>query len=189
MKKLLLPLLLITLIAAGCNTNNAKQTEEPNTTQNTELKTYINNRYHYQFEYPTTASVSEFPKESFSSKVGDTPEAAYQRLGSEVCITLKYENGYIAISAPENNTDPNAVCLRSGVGVGAEFLTEKLTIQGKEITGDKIFETYSESTRYILDDNTQIEIGGGGKNQEDYQAYLKIKPELLRVIQSYKTIK
>lgn len=173
------------LSAVGCNNENlATQTDIYNETS---YKTFNNSKYRYQFQYPSNASVRETRLEEFSSLVNDTPEAAYNRLGGEVCIIVQYGKGQVVFSAPANE-GLNATCLRTGVGADAKFSTEQARIQGVVVSGDKIIEDFSESIRFTLSDNTNIELSGGGLDQESYQQYLDIKPELIKIIESYQKI-
>lgn len=184
-KKLFTTFAILALLSAGCNQITEINRDTQN--QSTELQTYTNQKYKYQFDYPEGAIVKETPAEFFSSSAGDTPDATYKRLGGEVCITVEYKNAGIAFSAPQNQ-DLNAACLRSGVGTEAEFSNEKLTIFNEEVTGDRIFEGTSESIRFNLKDGTKIEISGGGETEQAYREYLKVKPEILNIIQSYRKL-
>lgn len=178
-------------------------TPTPDVTAN--WKTYTNNKYGYSFEYPPEATISEANKDYFSLspeevKQGITFDDVFQKYTGQICVRIEYKYGHILISAPENKDYGHVICGITGVGVfdKDEPKKDSLTIMGKayQVMGTEFYNVgknalfdHWEYFRFDLDDGTQIEYGSNsGDKNITFQDYLKIKPELLGIVESYQKL-
>jgi hypothetical protein len=97
-------------------------------------KTYTNEIYDYSFKYPPEAIISEV---SLGDFVMDYREN-YEKYTGKICITVRYKQAQLYISAPENKDNRYAYCPFPGLGIGEQFssksISESISIAGKIYT-------------------------------------------------------
>lgn len=164
-----------------------------------EWETYINDVYGYEFNYPSEAEIIEADISSFGLSPeevaqGLTFEDIYNEYTGKICVTIDYKLGYINISVPENKY---VLCGRSGVGAyEVEEIEEEIIIEGQAYTAKGIevkgpgetLAYHNEFLRIALEDGTKIEYGSRYDEEALYDDYLKIKDELIKIVESYRKI-
>lgn len=128
-------------------------------------------------------------------------ETIFAKYTGKVCIKIEYKLGYVFISAKDNNQNKIVTCSEFGLRKNLKINQESVTVGSKTLTasgvliddarGNNIY--YQKEFFHIeLDDGNGIEYGtlsGRDKNtQYTFEDYLKIKKELLQIVQSYKKI-
>jgi len=139
--------------------------------------TYTNDTYRYEFRYPQGATVSQ-------SDAGN------------ICVGVKYELGYVYISAPANAGFSQTQCGRTGMGYEGVEKEEALVIDGKSYTAKGFEEKgpgetlnfHDETLVVTLDDGTRIEYGARPDEAATFADYLEFKPQLLKIVQSYRSL-
>jgi hypothetical protein len=161
-------------------------------------QTYTNDRFGYRLQYPEKAEIVEHGPDggvpSNEIPEGMTPDLyqeQLQKIYPTLCVEIKYEQGFVNISAPINAGARYSPCGRTGVGV-AEILpisTEILVggqlyvVEGMEIISDY---EHSETFSIELKDGTQIRFGGGSTDDGSYEDYLaNTRDTLLKILASY----
>ncbi len=172
-------------------------------------KTYINERYGYEIQFPPEADLEEmgihgYESDAEGNPVGDIPrdlepdevfDYLLERFGENLCVQIRYSLGYITISAPENEGFRYATCGRTGVGVGELIQKDEVVlVDGYEVQsggfefqsgGDSLVE-HNETFNFTLEDGTRIEYGSRPEGDATYQDYLmKTKPVLLEILSTY----
>jgi hypothetical protein len=169
--------------------------------------TYKNDLYNYQFKYPKTAKIEETkltdlsmsPEESASGK---TFEDLYAELTGKICIYVKLNPGMVSFSPSKNEKNFYTMCgAMTGIGTGYQVKkkTETVTINGKkyeasvmELIGkNDTLEEHSETLSVTVDDGTRISISSDSDKPktQTWQDYLKNRPDLLKIVESYLSIK
>ena len=156
-------------------TEYLKTTEEEIFTNETnQWKTYYNEDFNYQINYP--------PGSTLIDHFG--------------CITINYQNVYIAITGL-NEKGEGPACGRTGIGVVDELksIDETLIVNdnqikaqgGRAITYDvETLDKNSETFHFVLGDNIQIQYGSLGDENDTYSDYLKSKPKLYEILKTFK---
>ena len=167
--------------------------------------TYTNDVYDYEFKYPKDAVISEAKMSDFSLsgedvKKGVTFQEVYDKYTGKICLFLTYQTGYINISAPVNEGFKYVLCGRTGVGAcDTKEKSEELVIDGEKYTAEGFEEicqtsdsaplaSHNETMVVTLDDKTRIEYGSSSDPTKTFADYLKIRDEILKIVQSYKTL-
>jgi len=167
--------------------------------------TYTNDVYNYEFKYPKDAVISEAKISDFSLsgedvKQGITFQEVYDKYTGKICLFLTYQTGYINISAPVNEGFKYVLCGRTGVGAcDTKEKSEELVIDGEKYTAEGFEEicqtsnsaplsSHNETMAVTLDDKTRIEYGSSSDPTKTFADYLKIRDEILKIVQSYKTL-
>jgi len=205
-------LLIIILMTAACsisiNTSiNATPDEDIKADTPDGWLTYENDKYNYEFSYPTEATIGEADKNAFNMtpeeyKSGFTFEGLLEKYTGKICVNARVGTGYVAIAAAANekpNGDTVAMCLRTGAGVCSPASQKKgglsgnyssnVTVDGKKYTAQGIenncpgdAQPYAKSLRVKLDDGTKIEFGGFSNSKEEYAT---LEAKLLQIVESY----
>ncbi|MCL5256632.1 MAG: hypothetical protein M1319_02415 [Chloroflexi bacterium] len=162
--------------------------------------TYVNDVYGYEFRYPEGAMITEAPKDAFTvpaeeADEGVTIDEAYAKWTGKICVKLEYEFVYIIISAPANEGFGYVTCGRTGMAYEGPDREDSLVIDGKPLIAKGFEEQgpgdtlnfHDETLVVVLDDGTRIEYGSTPSVTATYDDYLKLKPELLTIVQSYHT--
>jgi len=119
------------------------------------------------------------------------------RYGDKLCVSVKYQLGYILLSAPPNLNSRYVHCGVTGVGDYEVVATsEEITLEGQaytaegwEVVGpDETLAHHYEFFRVRLPDATVIEYGSWPSATATYADYLKMKSELLKIVSSYTQI-
>jgi len=163
--------------------------------------TYISEKYDYRIRYPPGGTVSEAEKVAFSMSpeehdLGVTFDDLYSEYTGEICVSISYKLGYVNISAPINKEKGYVLCGRTGVAYETESISESLTIEGNVYTATGIEERgpgeqlmyHNETLGVELDDGTGIEYGAAPDEVKTYADYLEIKPDLTKIVESYKAL-
>ena len=127
-------------------------------------------------------------------KEGVTIEETYEKYTGKVCVSIAYEPGYVYISAPANTGFAHAQCGRTGVGYETTAKEETLIIDGKSYTAKGFEERgpgetlnfHNETLVVTLDDGTRIEYGAKPDEAATFADYLAFRPQLLKIVQSYR---
>lgn len=163
--------------------------------------TYKNSVYGYEIKLPLEATITEARKEDFSLSPEEVAEGltfddVYNKYTGKVCVSIDYKLGYIQISAPPNNEFQHVICGRTGAAYETQKKTENVTIEGAVYVASGFEEKgpgetlmyHNETLRVLLDDNTKIEYGAKPDEAKTYADYLEIKPDLLKIVESFKKI-
>jgi len=163
--------------------------------------TYTNEKYKYQFNYPDGATITEATEKDISLSpeevaAGKTFAGVFAELTGKVCISLSYLNGYITITPKENAAFEHVLCGRTGRAYDGPDKSESLTIMDKVYTAKGFEEQgpgetlnfHNETLVVKLDDGTRIEYGAGQSETATWSDYLLQKPDLLKIVQSYKSL-
>jgi len=154
-------------------------------------KTYVNEKYKYQFLYPPEASITEAKAAEFHMtpeqyNAGVTFEDLYNQYTGKICIHLEYKDSYILISASENYQFEHIVCGRTGMGTEGTEFKETVTVAGKKYQASGVKEITAEyqnvSIMVDLEDKTRIEFGGS------YPGFDTQRPIIHAILNSYKII-
>ncbi len=154
-----------------------------------DLKTYKNEKYGYSFQYPKNAKISQ------PNGIED---------GS--CVYVEYKSG-TAVFAP----NPEFGCFRTGVGAYTQQSETNLTltINGKKynVTMQEFFMPAEDeqivndvvpiiddflilSELIKLDDGTKITFESSGEEENlNKEKYLKIRDEMIKIVETYKSLK
>lgn len=164
--------------------------------------TYVNDKYGYEFKYPKEAVVKEADISVFSlspeeKDQGLTIDSIYNTYTGKICVNLEYKYGYVTISAPENAGFKHVICGRTGFAYELTKKTDALTIDSKAYTAEGSEEKgpantlnyHNETLVVTLDDGTRIEYGAKPDATATYDDYLKMKEEILAIVESYASTK
>lgn len=162
-------------------------------------QTYNNDKYGYQISYPIGTLVKEAPKDSFSLSPqevsnGVTTYEYHKKYSGKLCVSLTYKLGYIMITAPFNKSFDYVMCGRTGVAYDIKYYNEPMVINGKTYTVKVMVEKgpgetlqyHNETAVVVLDGGTRVEYGSHIDENATYADYLKFKPELIKIIESFK---
>ncbi|EKD46297.1 MAG: hypothetical protein ACD_68C00043G0002 [uncultured bacterium] len=143
--------------------------------------TFTSDQYDYQISYPDNVEI----KDDLDG----------------MCVFFQYKEnnviiGDVTISTPDNYQFEKANCGRTGYGYDIEPITANLTIDGKSYTANgyeekgpgETLEFHNETLVVNLDDKTRIEFGAAGDDSFTYADYLEIKPDLIKMVESYQAI-
>lgn len=161
--------------------------------------TYRNEQYGYEFQYPSDAKILPTEPNGFmvpleESQAGTTSEEAYKRWGGEICLTIRYQWGYLSISGPENHGGRYVRCGRTGVGAyeitqqeeTVSIDGQKMIAKGMEVKGPgESLEEHNETFRIELPGGVTIEYGAYPDEKATFADYLASKPTLLKILASY----
>jgi len=163
--------------------------------------TYTNDVYGYEFRYPPGAEIAQAPMEHFrlpreEFESGVTFEEVYDRYTGKVCVTVRYELGYIHISAPPNEGFRYVICGRTSRAYEGPDREETLLIEGRTYTARGFEEQgpgetlnyHNEMLTVSLEDGTRVEYGPGPSETATFEDYLQIRDVLLRIVQSYREL-
>lgn len=148
--------------------------------------TYTNDVYGYEFRYPPEATVSEAQEDEFN----------------RTCFDVQYELGSVVITLPPNEDLPYVLpCGRTGRAYEGPDREENLVIDGKTYTAQGFEERgpgetlnyHNETLVVFLDDGTRIEYGVGPADEvtletATFEDYLRIRDQLLNIVQSYRKL-
>ncbi len=164
----------------------------------TNWPTYVNQMYQYKFFYPKAAVVSQADKAAFglsqeNKQKGLTIDQLFRDYTGLVCLKITDKLGYIFISAPANKNFSLVTCGRTGAGYEIRNKQEQVTINDKKFTASGFEEVgpgqtlnfHNETLVVNLDDGTRIEYGASPDDQATFSDYQKIKPELLKILETY----
>ena len=166
---------------------------------------YVNDDYGYRFYYPATATITEHGVQGFPTdelpegmSVDDYIAQLQEKYGNKLCIEVKYELGYITISAPANQGFRYATCGRTGVGVGEVIdKSETMVVAGQTYTATgfefmgvekpcEALSCHDETFVLQLADGTRIEYGTAAADDATYEDYLATtKDVLLQIVASF----
>lgn len=162
---------------------------------------YKNEIYGYEFRYPKGAHVREAKKEEFrlspeEANAGITIEDVYNKYTGKICISIIYDLGYIYISAPSNKGNKYVLCGRTGRAYEGPSKTEEITIEGRKWIAKGFEEQgpgetlnyHNETLAITLNDGTRIEYGSRPVKTATFADYLKMKGEIIKIIESFKRI-
>ena len=163
--------------------------------------TYTNDVYGYEFRYPPGAEITEATQGHFSLpteefEAGVTFEEVYDRYTGKVCVTVRYELGYINISAPPNESFRYVICGRTSRAYEGPDREETLLIDGGTYTAGGFEEQgpgetlnyHNEMLVVYLEDGTMIGYGAGSSDTATFEDYLLIRDVLLTIVQSYRRL-
>ena len=163
--------------------------------------TYANDVYNYQFKYPSGATIEETTQDAFSLSpdevsAGVTFEEKYDKYTGKICITLHHQLGYVQISAALNSNFAHVICGRTGRAYEGPDGSETLTIDGKTYTATGFEEKgpgetlnfHNETLVATLEDGTRIEYGSRPDESATYADYLKMRNEIIKIVESFKKI-
>lgn len=164
-------------------------------------QSYVNQMYQYKFLYPETALISQATKNDFglsqeNKQKGLEINDLYQNYTGLVCLKITDNLGYIFISAPVNKDFGLVTCGRTGAGYQINKKQEEVTINDKkytttgfeEIGPGETLNFHNETFVVNLSDGTRIEYGALPDSQATFSDYQKIKPEILKILQTYQPI-
>jgi hypothetical protein len=161
---------------------------------------YTNQIYGYRVFHPASAEVTEtgvegIPTEEMPEDVSFEEAAALleEKLGTNLCVSIMYDLGYVNISAPTNQGYRYAICGPTGLGVGEVITwTETLTVgEQSYIVNVREFiaedDNFHDDTAWLnLPDGTQIVYGKSDGDVDTYDRYLEwTRPILLQIVESY----
>ncbi|MBL7159745.1 hypothetical protein ISS85_04670 [Candidatus Microgenomates bacterium] len=182
-------------------TTSASPALSPTVDDYTDWITYTNDVYHYQFKFPTGASIEEAKKEAFSLSpdevdAGMTFEEKHDTYTGKICISLEYKLGYVQISAPDNKNFAQVICGRTGRAYEGPDKSETLTIDGKTYTAKgfeeqgpgETLDFHNETLVVTLEDGTRIEYGSRPDASATYADYLTIRDNIFKIVESFKKI-
>lgn len=165
---------------------------------------YNNDFYDYQFSYPPdvtieTSGVSGFPTEELPDNMTATQyrQQLQETYPDDICVSLMYEAGFVAISAPwEEGGKYAAPCWGTGVGAYDIFpITETLTVDRHPYTaaGYEVRERDEEGTwlyeflSFSLGDGTSIQYGSLSDSGISREEYLETQETLFQIIASFRS--
>ncbi len=163
-------------------------------------KTYTNSLYGYRVTYPpeaklTTKGVEGTPTDEIPEgmSLNDYLADLTRKYGKELCVTIRYQQGYVTISAPTNVGYRYTKCGKTGVGVGEiTSASEQVVISGQiyEAKGRDFVSSqndYHDEVFWVtLPDNTQITYGYFDGDPAKFDTYTsKTKPVLRKIVESY----
>ena len=180
----------------------------PSASPTSNTKVYTNDIYKYQITLPLIAQVEEAPKNAFGlspeeTEQGLTFDAVYKKYTGKICLNINLQYGYVTISAPENKNFSHVMCGRTGVGIydqnikkeeEIEVMGKKYTAKGNEFVTGKGLTTEEHNETFVLElqDGTRLEFGTSLPDNLDekvpYDNYLKIRKDLIDIIESYKNL-
>ena len=162
---------------------------------------YKNQRFGYQVQSPTGADVivhgpdGGIPSDEIPVGMSvDVYQEQLQKIYPELCVEIKFGQGYVNISAPPNAGARYSPCGITGVGQGeVTSKTEEVSVngqiyiaQGMEFVGSNGLTDHIEMFSIELEDGTRISFGGGSTANASYEEYLaNTKETLLQIIATY----
>ena len=178
----------------------ATPTPDPDT-----LLTYQNDFYGYRLQYPAkvqlgASGVSAIPGEEYdeSRTLEAQLEEATARYPADICVTLQYRSGFIAITAPwEGGGKYGIACGRTGIGAyDVQPITKTVTVGGLPylVSGWAVFEQdesadwRSEFFSFTLENGVSIQFGGGSGPGSESGYRESTEPVLLDILASLEQI-
>jgi len=165
---------------------------------------YTNPIFGYRFYYPPDATIIEYEIQGFPTDElpeGMTTNEYIAQLqatyDNALCVEVRYEAGYIDISAPPNEGHRYTICGRTGVGVGTMTdRTETVLIAGGTYTakgfeflcdeGTDLLPCHNETLVLTLPGGTRIEYGSAPMEGSTYTGYVvSTKPVLIQILNTF----
>jgi len=163
-------------------------------------QTYTNDLYGYRVYFPDTAKIKKKGAEGVPTdeipegmKAEDYLADISRKYGNELCVTILYKTGFVAISAPTNVGYRYVACGPTGVGAGDITSASEQVVIGGQIYEAKGREYISSGDDYhdeifwvTLPDSTQIVYGYLDGNPDNFEAYTnEVKPILRQIVESF----
>lgn len=171
---------------------------------------FTSSRYGYQIKYPEGAELNFYGPEGFSADelpADMTPDEYMDSLLKEytdqLCVEITFSLGFVAISAPPNNTGNLMVhCAVPGYGAGEliektktiNIGTEAYVAKGTEYVASspnsgETLDLHNERFMVQLEDGTQIIYGSGVNPNATYEDYLmKTRDILEQIVSTYQVV-